>query len=229
MTAIHHIIKGDGKLDAMLGICKADELPFCVPVDAYLRPAHRTSHLLELTALDIKEAHGGVLTKVKVGDKISIGQFMGDVLPTWSILTDVDVSVTGEPGLVLKMGFTDGFTPTVKYVDRERRTVPTDGTAPVCKYDLAGDLAAIKGEVDGFSGEHLVARFDDLLPANRVLHATRAYFEIVALPAPKPGSPAGTPNGLRGGLHLKLRMNFIDRSYCNKHNACQCGDERVEA
>lgn len=225
----HYIIKGDGKLDAMLGICKADDLPFCVPVDSYLRPAHRTSHLLEMTASDIKEAHGGVLTKVKVGDRLSIGQFMGDVLPTWSILTDVDVSVTGEPGLVLKLGFTDGFEPKSVYVDRERRTVPTDGTAPVCKYDLAGDLAAIKAESNGFSGEHLVARFDPLLPANRVLHATRAYFEVVTLPAPKPGSPAGTANSLQGNLKIKLRMNFIDRSYCDKHNACRCGEERVEA
>ena len=220
------VIKGDGELDALRGRA-VETLPFAVPVDSFLHTAHRSSHLLTLTALEIRERIGR-LDKIKVGDEIVIGQFMGDVLPTWARLTDIDVSVKGEPGLVLNLNFDNGFVPAAPlYIDRERSTIGTAEVPAVCDIDLAGDLNAISGGTNTHSGEHLIATFDGNAVANRVTHATRAYFTVVALPAPVVGAPLGTPDQLRGGLVIKLAMNFIDRSKADAHNICPCGADRV--
>jgi hypothetical protein len=220
-------IKGDGELDKMLGICETTEC-FCAPVDSFLSPAHRHTHIVTLTANEIRGKIGD-LSKVKVGDIIQIGQFNGDQLPSWARLTDVDVMVEGEPGLVLKLSFTNGFAPAAPlYVDRERSLLSTGpGVAPVCEIDLSGDTQAISGGSATHSGEHLIATYDGNNVANRITKQTRAQFEVVALPAPTPNDAVGTANHLRGGLKISLRMNFIDRSQCSKMTVCSCCEARV--
>jgi hypothetical protein len=132
--------------------------------------------------------------------------------------------VNGEPGLVLALRFTNGFVPAAPvYADREREVkslVP--GVAPTCDIDVAGNLAALSGGSATHSGDHVIATFDSLAVANRVTAQTRARFEVMALPAPLANEPAGTANHLRGGLVLKLRMNFIDRSQCSQMRVCDC-------
>lgn len=221
------IIKGDGKLDKMLGICETEEC-FCTPVDSYLSPSARHTHIVSVTAGEMREAIGD-LGKVIVGYKFGIGQFNGDMLPTWARLTDVDVLVDGEPGLVLKMGWTNGFAPAAPlYVDRESKVLSTGPNVPAtCEHAVDGDLAAISGGSATHSGQHLIATFDGNDVANRVLQATRPYFEVVALPVPLPGDPVGTANHLRGGLKIKLRMNFIDRSQCSQMLVCGCCEQRA--
>lgn len=219
-------IKGDGELDKMLGITPPTTPPFVRPVDSYLQPSGRHTHILTLTGNEIKEKIGK-LSKIVVGDRIEIGQAWGDVLPTWARLTDVDVMVTGEPGLVLKMGWNNGFVPAEPlYVDRERATIATSNAPATCVVDLLGDLDTIRGGTSTHSGEHLVATFDGNAVSNRVLGQTSPYFEVVALPAPLASDPPGTANHLRGSLLMKLRMNFIDRSQANVMAPCKCGDVR---
>jgi hypothetical protein len=218
----HYDIKGDGELDKMLNICDTNDC-FCAPVDSFLSPSARHTHIVSLTANEIKGKIGD-LRKIVVGDTIGIGQFNGDQLPTWARLTDVDVLVDGEPGLVLKMKWTNGFTPAAPvYVDRESETKSTGpGVAAVCNHAVDGDLEAISGGTNTESGQHLIATFDGTDVANRVLTPTRPVFEVVALPAPLPNDPPGTANHLRGGLVLKLRMNFVDRSQCSQMRVCDC-------
>jgi hypothetical protein len=225
----HYDIKGDGELDKMLNICNTSEC-FCAPVDSILSPSGRHTHIVTLTAGEIKGKIGD-LKKIKVGDTIGIGQFNGDQLPTWSRLTDVDVLVDGEPGLVLKMKWLNGFTPAAPvYVDREFETKSTgSGVACVCNHDTSGDLEAISGGSATESGHHLIATFDGTDVANRVLKPTRPVFEVVSLPAPMANEPSGTANHLRGGLVIKLRMNFVDRSQCSQMRVCDCCVDRTPA
>jgi hypothetical protein len=222
-----YLIKGDGELDKMLGKCETDDC-FCAPVDSYLSPSARHTHIVTLTAGEIREKIGS-LDKLTVGKTFGIGQFNGDQLPTWARLTDVDVMVEGEPGLVLKMLWTNGFTPAAPlYIDRERAVLSTGPNVPAtCVHDVAGDLAAISGGTATHSGEHLIATFNGNDIANRVLATTRPYFEVVALPTPLPNDPVGTANHLRGGLKISLRMNFIDRSQCSKMTPCKCCEPRA--
>jgi hypothetical protein len=220
-------IKGDGELDKMLGICETSEC-FCAPVDSYLSPSARHTHIITLQANEIARKIGN-LKKIVVGDVIQIGQFNGDQLPSWARLTDVDVMVEGEPGLELKMRFTNGFTPAAPlYVDRERKVLSTSpGVPATCDLDVGGDLKKISGGTATHSGEHLIATFDGNDIANRVTKQTRAEFVVVALPAPLPNDPAGTANHLRGGLKISLRMNFVDRSQCSQMTVCSCCEARA--
>ena len=215
-------IKGDGELDKMLGICETSEC-FCAPVDSHLSPSARHTHIVSVTGNEIRRKVGD-LRKIVVGDILEIGQFNGDQLPSWARLTDVDVLVDGEPGLVLTLQFTNGFTPADPlYVDREREVKCTSpGCTPTCAIDLLGDVKTISGGSATHSGDHLIATYNANLPANRVTKQTRAQFRVVALPAPLPSMPVGSPNQLRGGLMLKLRMNFIDRSQCSQMSVCSC-------
>lgn len=220
-------IKGDGELDKMLGICETGDC-FCAPVDSFLSPASRHTHIVTLTGNEIKGKIGD-LRKIAVGDIIQIGQFNGDQLPSWSRLTDVDVLVNGEPGLELELQFTNGFEPAAPvYADRERELKSTGpGIPAVCEHDLAGDLTSLSGGSDTHSGDHVIATFANDAVANRAIKQTRAQFLVKALPVPMAGEPAGTANHLRGGLVIKLRMNFVDRSQCSQMKVCDCCVDRV--